>query len=314
MPLQRTDGMKYFAYILTTAALRLFALLPRPLLLLKSDILGFILNHVAGYRKKVITDNLTNAFPDFSKKQIRTLRNRVYKHLADVITEVAVFQFYSRPRLEKRFTIENPELIEKYYEEGRHIIVMGGHYNNWEWSAPFAYTFRHKLIGVYKPLHNRYFDRAYRKARSRFGAEMMPMGTIGRKLFEYNNKNIPTITGMVGDQRPIRNHIQYWTDFLNHKTGFFTGSEKLAKKFNAVVIFIHVSKIKRGAYHATLELITDTPSATDPNEITEKYIRLLEKMILEDPAYWLWSHNRWKFTYEEWLKKAPAPLSKGSSA
>jgi KDO2-lipid IV(A) lauroyltransferase len=305
--------MKYFAYIVTTAVLRLLALLPRPLLLLKADALGFILNHVAGYRKKVITRNLTGAFPHLSKKQIKTLRNKVYGHLADVITEVAVFQYYSRSKLKKRFTFENPELIEKYYEEGRHIIVMGGHYNNWEWSAPFAYTFRHKLIGVYKPLHNKYFDKAYRKARTRFGAEMMPMGTIGRKLFENNNRNIPTITGMVADQRPIRNHMQYWTDFLNHKTGFFTGSEKLAKKFNAVVVFIHVSKIKRGAYHATLEVITDTPSATAPNEITEKYIRLLEKMIMDEPAYWLWSHNRWKFTYEEWLRAHSSPLSTDSS-
>ncbi len=305
--------MKYLVYIVTTAALRLLALLPRPILYLKSDALAFILNHIAGYRKKVITDNLTNAFPHLSETQVRTLRKKVYRHLADVITEVAVFQFYSRSRLEKRFTFENPELIEKYYEEGRHVIVMGGHYNNWEWSAPFAYTFRHKLIGVYKPLHNKYFDKAYRKARTRFGAEMVPMGTIGRRLFECNNKKIPTITGMVGDQRPIRNHMQYWTDFLNHKTGFFTGSEKLARKFNTVVIFIHVGKVKRGAYHATLEVITDNPSATAPNEITEKYIRLLEKMIREEPAYWLWSHNRWKFTYEEWLRKNSPPLASDSS-
>jgi Kdo2-lipid IVA lauroyltransferase/acyltransferase len=314
MPLRRTDGMKHIAYIITYAVLRLLAILPRPLLYLKADTLGFILNHVAGYRKKVITRNLSSAFPDYSERQIRTLRNKVYRHLADVITEVAVFQFYSRSRLEKRFTFENPELIEKYYKEGRHIIVMGGHYNNWEWSVPFAYTFRHKLIGVYKPLHNKYFDSAYRKARTRFGAEMMPMGTIGRKLFEYNNKKIPTITGMVGDQRPIKNHIQYWTSFLNHKTGFFSGSEKLARKFNAVVLFIHVSKVKRGAYHATLEVISENPSATAPNEITENYVRLLEKMILEEPAYWLWSHNRWKFTYEEWLRKNPSPLSTDPSA
>jgi Kdo2-lipid IVA lauroyltransferase/acyltransferase len=306
--------MKYLGYIITSTILRLLAILPPPFLYLKADALSFLLNQIVGYRKKVISGNLTSTFPGMSTREILSIRRKFYRHLADVIIETAVIQFYPKSRLEKMFSFDNPELLDKYYREGRHVIVMGGHYNNWEWSSPFSYTFRHKFIGVYRPLHNIYFDRAYRKSRKRFGAEVVPMGSIARILFEYDGKNVPTIIGMVGDQRPIKNHVQYWTNFLNHTTGFFTGSEKLAKKFNAVVVFGQVRKISRGSYSTKFELISDNPTATAPNEITEKFARLLENEILEEPAYWLWSHNRWKFSYDDWLKSNPTPSSTNPSA
>ena len=101
-----------------------------------------------------------------------------------------MIQHYSKARLMKMFSIVNPELLEKYYNEGRHVIVMGGHYNNWEWSSPFSYTYKQKVIGVYKPLHNSYFDKAYKRSRSRFGADIVPMGGIVKKLYEYSSKKI----------------------------------------------------------------------------------------------------------------------------
>ncbi|MEX0981175.1 MAG: lysophospholipid acyltransferase family protein [Bacteroidales bacterium] len=301
--------MKYLAYIIVSANLRLLAILPRPLLYQIANLVSFTLNHLASYRKRIITENLKNAFPEEPDSKIQSIRKKFYRHLADLIIETAMIQYYSRAKLMKMFVFVNPELLEKYYNEGRHVIVMGGHYNNWEWSSPFSITFKHQVIGVYKPLHNSYFDKAYRRTRSRFGADIVPMGGIVKKLFEYSNIKIPTITGMVGDQRPAKKQIQYWTDFLNQKTAMYTGSEKLAKKFDAVVVFIHVGKVRRGTYTATLKLITENPSDAAPNEITEKYTRLLENMILEEPAHWLWSHRRWKFTYEQWLKMNPSAFS-----
>lgn len=292
--------MKYIAYITTIALLRLLSLLPRHALYVVSDFFYLFLFRIAGYRKNVTTNNLRNAFPEKSEKERTELRKTFYRHLSDVIIENAVIQYYPRRKLEKMFSFSNPELIDSYYQQGRHIILVTAHYNNWEWASPLSYTFRHLVIGVYKPLKNKYFDRAYRTARTRFGANAVPMGRIGRALFEYKEKGILTLTGMVGDQRPLRKNVQYWTRFMNQQTAVFTGSEKLAKKFDAVVVFMKVRKIRRGQYRATFELVTDTPGRTAPFEITEQYTRILEKLILEDPACWLWSHNRWKVSYEKW--------------
>lgn len=293
--------MKYIAYIIAMALLRLVALLPRRGLYMVSDFLYILLLRVAGYRKETATNNMRNAFPDLDEKELLKMRNKFYHHLADVIIENAVIQFYSKNRLEQMFSFSNPELIQDYYEQGRHIILITAHYNNWEWASPLSYTFRHLVLAVYKPLKNVYFDRAYRKARTRFGAAAVPMRRIGRTLFECKEKDTLTLTGMVSDQRPVRKQVRYWTDFLNQKTAIFTGSEKLAKKFNAVVIFMKVRRVERGKYRASFQLITDTPAETAPFEITEQHTRILEDLILEEPANWLWSHNRWKISYERWL-------------
>src|SRR6056297_1704579 len=126
--------MKYLAYIIVTANLRLLAMLPRSFLYQIANLIGFILEHLANYRKSIITDNLKKAFPDKSNRQIQSIRKKFYLHLADLIIETAMIQYYSKARLMKMFNFLNPELLDKYYNEGRHVVVMGGHYNNWEWS------------------------------------------------------------------------------------------------------------------------------------------------------------------------------------
>ena len=294
--------MKYIAYIFTTAFLRLLALLPPRLLYIFSDILFVLLFYIAGYRKKVVTKNLSASFPGKSPEELKHTRRKFYRHLADVIIENAVIQYYSKRRLEKMFTFRNPEMIREYYERGRDIILVTGHYNNWEWSAPLAYTFKHKIIVVYMPLRNKYFDREVMRARTKFGAEVVPMGNVGRILFKYKQEGIPTLTGMAADQRPIRKHVQFWTRFLNQETAVFTGSEKLARKLDAVMVFMKVKRVSRGKYSAETTLISDKPNELLPNALTEAHTHLLEQEILADPANWLWSHDRWKISYERWLK------------
>jgi KDO2-lipid IV(A) lauroyltransferase len=293
--------MKYIAFIITTAILRLIALLPsRPLYIL-SDLVYSLLYKVFAYRKAITTKNLKNSFPEYSEKEIIVIRKKFYKHLADIILENAALQYYPKKRIQKMYIFENPELIEEYYDKGRHVILIAGHYGNWEWGAAFSYTWRHLIIGIYKQLKNKYFEESFKQARIKYGALAIPMGNIGKAFFEYANQGRPILLGMVGDQRPIKKHVQYWTNFLNQKTAVLTGSEKLAKKFNSVVVFMKIRKVKRGVYSGKIELITENPRETAENELTEIHTRILENQIREEPAYWLWSHDRWKYSYEEWL-------------
>ena len=100
--------------------------------------------------------------------------------------------------------------------------------------------------------------------------------------------------GMISDQSPSRNNIKYRTQFLNQNTPVINGTEQIACKFDYPVYYAQIKKIKRGYYSLTLIPITLQPKNTQQNEITEKYILLLEKDIIAEPAYWLWSHKRWK--------------------
>ncbi len=295
--------MKYLGYILSIVFLRLLSVLPRPILYFLSDLLYILLYYVAGYRRKTAWNNISSAFPEMKKSEVRKTVHRFYRHLADLFLEFAVILYYPKKKLEYMFRMKNPELIEKYYDEGRHVILVTGHYNNWEWALPLSYTFRHTLLAVYKPLKNQYFENTFRKMRGRFGAEVVPMKQIGRTLFRCNDQGILTLTGMVADQRPARRNIHFWTRFLHHDTPVFLGSEKLAVKFNAVVVYMKVRKEKRGVYQAEFELVTDSPKEEEPYVITKKHTAILEDLIREDPARWLWTHKRWKISYGEWKQE-----------
>jgi KDO2-lipid IV(A) lauroyltransferase len=90
---------------------------------------------------------------------------------------------------------------------------------------------------------------------------------------------------------------------MGQDTPVFLGTEKLAQKLDAAVVFLKFRKLKRGRYEVEAELVCEEPNKLDPYEITERHVRILEKMIREEPAYWLWSHKRWKHSYERFMEE-----------
>jgi KDO2-lipid IV(A) lauroyltransferase len=287
--------MKYIAHLLSNLFLRLLAVMPWFVLHGMADLLFLLLYHIIRYRRKICWKNLTRSFPEKSSSELRAIRRRFYRHLSDLIVETAASLYFSKRRLQKMFGFSNPELMNELYAQGNHVIFITGHYNNWEWAIPLSYTFDYRVLAVYKPIRNRHFEETFRKIRGRYGAELVPMKRTGRTLFELDREGVLTLTGMVADQRPVKQQIQYWTSFLNQDTPVFLGSEKLAKKFNAAVVFMKVRKVRRSRYLADIELITTNPSSMAEHEITERHVRILEELIREDPAYWLWTHDRWKY-------------------
>ena len=101
--------------------------------------------------------------------------------------------------------------------------------------------------------------------------------------------------GFICDQKPRPQVTRCWTTFLHQDTGFLDGSEVLAKKFGYPVIYLHITRPRRGYYLARFELITDHPAQEPENAITLRYAELLEQNIREQPELWLWTHNRWKW-------------------
>jgi KDO2-lipid IV(A) lauroyltransferase len=98
----------------------------------------------------------------------------------------------------------------------------------------------------------------------------------------------------ISDQIPSIDDIKYWTKFLNQDTAVFTGAGKIAAKYDMAVVFFHIQKVKRGYYNLNIELLNEHTAGLSENEITEVHVRHLEKIIIDNPEYWIWSHRRWK--------------------
>ncbi len=269
-------------------------LLPLRILYLISDFLYLALYYVLGYRRKVVAENLRNSFPDKTTSELKTIEKKFYRHLADLMIEILKLTHMSKAQSLRHMTINNGELLERLYNEGRDVVAVIGHYNNWEWLKSLIFHTKYQTVSIYKPLRNKHFDKFLLNLRNREGMILTPMSLIVREILEARKAGRRSIYSFITDQTPPKGDIKYWTKFLNQDTPVYLGVEKIASKYDMAIVFFNVRKIRRGYYCYTPELLFEHTSGLPEHVITESHVRRLEEIIRENPEYWIWSHRRWK--------------------
>lgn len=280
---------------------KVHALLPMRALYVLSDILYVLIYKIAGYRVKVVRRNITASFPDKSKAEWRQLERRFYHHFADYIVETIKLAHISLDEIQQRAYLKNPELVDQLMEKGHTCFILTmGHYGNWEWFSGSTTRFEDsRIYQIYRPLNNKAFDKLFADLRTQFGSFGIKKNDTIRDIIKLKQDKTKSVVIFLADQTPSKANLHYWTEFLHQDTAILTGPERIARKLNLPVIFLDTQKVKRGYYTVDMKLITKNPKETPENYITERYARLLEKMILRDPAYWLWTHKRWKHKHEQ---------------
>jgi len=259
-----------------------------------------VVNYLIRYRRKIILENLHNSFPEKSDAEIRKLKNRYYWHLSQLVVEMIKMLTLPRKLLKYRYYCANPELVNRYFDQGKSVILMSSHYNDWEWMIiALNDMFKHHGVGVGKANSNKVFEKLVNKARTRYGTEVVFADTVRETFARYDESGAPTAYMMLADQSPNDKHRCYITNFLNQKTGFIYGPEYFARKYDIPVLYYQVIKERLGRYRVEVQLISDQPQQEEQYAISEKYVQLLEKTIRQDPAFWLWSHRRWKFKWND---------------
>ncbi len=270
------------------------AILPVRLQYLFSDGVFVIAYYLIGYRRNVVMQNLKNAFPEKTETELHIIEKKYYQHLVDVFIEVLAMFSLNEKRMQKRHKFINIELLQNLHDKNVGIVGVSGHYNNWEWLNFLNSKVNYIGLAIFKPISNPLYENFMNKIREKFGSLAVSMNNTLREIIEQKRKGKLPFVLMVSDQAPSYTEKNYWTQFLNQETLFFTGVEKIAKKYNFAVVFIKMRKIKRGYYETTFELITEEPLKTEEYFITKQYVEKLEELIKENPNYWLWSHKRWK--------------------
>jgi len=272
------------------------SLLPISVLYLFSDFLYFIIYIVLGYRKKVVQENLNTAFPEKSSEEIKHIERDFYHYLCDLLVEVLKGATMTQEQYEQRWTADAAEVI-RIHEQNRSAIFILGHFGNWEAAAPVCTFYCHYRVNIiYKSIANSYFEELVNKIRTRFNNKVTPMDKILRQMLK--DKNEPIAYAFVSDQSPSPKNA-YWMNFLNQDTAVFTGVEKIAQKLNIPVIYISVQRKKRGYYHIQPTVLFENPKDTQEGEIMHAFMKHLEQDINKNPAYWIWSHKRWKHKREQ---------------
>ena len=274
------------------------AMLPMRALYWVSDFLYLIIYRLAKYRVKVVRRNLRASFPEKSEAERLEIERQFYHHFADYIVETIKLAHISEKELQQRAYVQNPELVDQLIAKGHStFVVFMGHYGNWEWYSGSSSRFKDcKIHQIYRPLNNRAVDRLFLYLRTRFNSYCIKKNDTFRDIVKLKRDKVRTIVIFLADQTPSRGNLHYWTTFLNQDTPMLTGAERIARKLNLPVLFLDVQKLRRGYYTLEIKLLSESPKDMPENQLTEEYTRLLEQMIRRAPAYWLWTHKRWKYT------------------
>ncbi len=285
--------MDRLSYWLVIGFLYPLSRLPFAALYLLSDFAYYVIYYVVRYRRKVVVQNLTKAFPEKSEQEIIAIAKEFYHGFCDVIIENVKFLTISAYELEQRFKFLNKELVDELFEKRQSAITTLGHMGNWEMAGLAAsHGIGHHSLAIYKPLKNKRFDKLARQMRARFGMELVPQNRM-RQLLGNLGKDT-SLYHFISDQTPGGRANSHWMTFMNQEAPIYLGTEKVAKMTNLPVLYCHILREKRGYYTLELKEVTDDPSTCAPNQITEKHTHLLEANIREQPESWLWSHKRWK--------------------
>ena len=258
-----------------------------------SDFLCFFLYRIAGYRKNTILINLVNAFPEKTENDRKAIAKKFYRHLSDIIVETIRMKGMTESDFRKRFVVRNPEVLDQYFDNGQSVVVLGMHYNNWEWSSSIVLNVKHMAVGVYKPLHDNIFDNYMNTSRAKTGTILVSNSRLLRFLLKARQEQRLVCVWLAADQTPP-GFYKLWMKFMNQETLFYPGAAVVAQKFNYPVFFQRVRKTGRGFYETEFELLTDSPADMDANTIMKIYIKKMEEMITLAPEFYLWSHKRWK--------------------
>ena len=281
------------------------SLLPLRVLYVLSDLLYLLVSRIVRYRHRVIWNNLKTSFPEKTDQEIRRIEHDFYHYFCDYLVETIKMMTISERQLRQRMTFTGMEELNRVLSSGQSCAVYLGHVGNWEWitSLPFWVSSDVQCAQIYHPLENAASDKLFLKVRERLGARCIAMNDTLREVVRYRREGRTICVGYISDQKPHWVNIHHWVDFLNHDTPVLTGTERIARSTGHAVFYADVTRKRRGYYNCDLQLITTDPKSTNEWELTDRYFSALEQTIRRDPAIWLWSHDRWKRTREEFNRR-----------
>ena len=283
--------MQLLIFLISYPLIKFISLLPFYVVYRVSDLVYFLLYKVFKYRLKTVRKNLKLVFPNKTVNELLEIEKGFYKHFSDITIESIKAYGMNENQMKKRYTYENIDVLKKIQTEKKNIILLCGHYSNFEWLLSIGYNTKGNGYGIYTPMTNKYFDKLFKKIRKKHKAFLISRYNI-KEFMSSLDDNKYYLFGFAADQSPRKVGKSYINKFFGHKVPIFTGAERFAKDYNLAVVFADINREKRGYYKTKFIEIIDKKDTE--YSITDQFITLLENQVKRDPSQYFWSHNRFK--------------------
>ena len=288
-------------YYIVYGLMRLLSFIPLPVLYLLGDFIYALLFYVFGYRKQVVMNNLSIAFPEKSEEERRKIMKAFYHNFCDTFMEMIKLFSWSEAEIKKRFA-GNIEVLNDWVGKEQSVQVVSGHYFNWEVAnLGLGALSQMPFVVVYMPLRNKEVNKVVYELRGKTGTKLVAATDFQNQVREYMKQQYALI--LVGDQNPGNPAKAYWTNFFNKPAPFPRGPEQGAKRNNTAIVYVDFYKIKRGCYEFKMELLTSEPNQFEEGALTRLIVDKIETSIRQRPSNYLWSHRRWKHEWKDEYRK-----------
>jgi KDO2-lipid IV(A) lauroyltransferase len=272
---------------------RLLARVPLSALYGLASVAGWLTFRFFPYRRDVVRENLSKAFPAFGEGQLREVMHGYYLGFAQMLMEIIKSVRMPADELRRRVRIVNVEAPRALLARGESVLLVAAHQCNWEWMLlALSIELGYPVDAAYKPLVNDWAEREMKKVRTRFGSRLVPAKELLPDILR--RRGVVRAIAMVADQEPTTSEHKYWTHFLGRDTAFYLGPEEIARVTRLPVFFIAMRRIARGEYEMEFQPLAAGGEVGPSGALTERYARLVEQQIHAAPPDWPWSHKRWK--------------------
>ena len=283
--------IKYFVqFLFAISCFLIFKILgPR----LSSNLGGKIFEIIGPFfrSEKIINSNIKKALPDINFKNLKKIKRLMWNNYGRTFAEYMFIKEFRNGKISKNIEIDGQEILEKIKKENSQVIFISGHFSNFELMAMHLEKSGINLCAIYRPLNNIFLNGLMERIRKRYICkEQIKKGIVSlRQLIALKKNNFST--AIMIDQRVSEGILSH---FFNHEALTTTIPAQLVKKFNIPIVPVYIERIENINFKICISkpIYFDKDTATD--KITDELNRILEKMILNKPENWIWSHNRWK--------------------
>jgi len=242
--------------------------------------------------KKICEENLIRAFPKIDHNEREKIISDMWFNYGTIFAEYLFMKNFRFSRNDKEnIIIENQEELETIKNNKEPVIFLSGHFNNFELMAMHIEKSGIDLTTIYRPLNNIFLNPLMERIRKKYICKkQIKKGISGTKELVRNFKGGSSIALMI-DQR-VSQGIK--VNFFNEKAYTTTIPAQFVKKYNAKVVPIYIQKTKNNKFKLTIFKSVKFNDEDSIESITTYLNKVLEKMIIQNPSQWIWTHNRWK--------------------
>ena len=260
---------------------------------LSSSISGKIFELIGPYfrSKEVVKSNIKKAFPNINSSDLQRISNSMWKNYGKVFAEFMFMKNFRFGKLAKKIEIEGQEILDEIKSSNKQVIFISGHFSNFELMAMHLEKSNINISTIYRPLNNIFLNGIMERVRIKYICKNQIKKGIGglKKLIKLKKNNFST--ALMIDQRVSEGIL---SNFFNQEALTTTIPAQLVKKFNIPIIPVFIKRIEGVSYKIKINKPLYFSKEASIKNITEDLNKVLEKMIINNPEEWIWSHNRWK--------------------